>query len=112
MLEQATQALPAADLSLGSGAPSDAVDYPAIDDRLQAVTSDLEYRYNEALSFAFRYRWEAYDQKDFQFDELGLSSASSFVEGVPVSGSNDVFLANGVSDYNVHILSLSTRLSF
>ena len=58
------------------------------------------------------YRYEDYNQSDFQYDQLGLTNLSSFVEGTQVSGSGDVFLNNAVGDYHAHIISMSATFRF
>jgi len=89
------------------GVPDDAVDYPDIENTLQAVTSSLRFRYNEQLTFVARHRWEDYDQDDWQYDRLGLTSASSNVDGT-----NDVYLRDGLRDYDAHLFSLSAIYEF
>jgi MtrB/PioB family decaheme-associated outer membrane protein len=96
-----------------NGAPTDATDYPEIEDTLWGVSSSLRYQYDERLSFVARYRYENYDQKDWQFDELGVTRLTSSVEGQPLLGTNnDVFLNDGLEDYRAHILSLSAVFQF
>lgn len=94
------------------GFPPDAVNYPEFENTLQAVTSSLRFQYSEALAFVARHRWEDYEQDDFQFDGLGYTSASSSVGGVPVSGTTDVYLRNGLRDYEAHLFSLSAIYEF
>ena len=91
-----------------SGAPTDAVDYPDIEDLLWAPTASLRYRYDEHVSFVAGYRYEHYDQEDWQFDGLGVTRLTSDVRGLPLLGTNnDVFLRNGLEDYEAHLFSLS-----
>ena len=96
-----------------SGAPADAVDFPDIEDTLWAPTASLWYRWDEHVSFIARYRFEHYDQDDWQFDELGVTRGTSTVEGQPlITTNNDVFLANGVEDYDANIATLSVVFEF
>ena len=88
------------------------MNYPEIENTLNAVTSTLRFQYNENLAFVAGHRYEDYEQEDFQFDGLGVTNASSNVEGVPVSGSNDVYLRNGLRDYDAHLFSLSATFEF
>ena len=94
------------------GFPPDAVNYPEFENTLQAVTSSLRFQFSESLAFVARHRWEDYEQDDFQFDGLGYTSASSSVGGVPVSGTTDVYLRNGLRDYDAHLVSLSAIYEF
>ena len=74
------------------GAPADAVDYPDIHDRLWAPMASLAYRYDEHVRLIAGYRYEHYDQDDWQFDELGVTRGTSTVEGQPlITTNNDVF---------------------
>jgi MtrB/PioB family decaheme-associated outer membrane protein len=95
------------------GEPPDAVDYPEIDNRLWALFSNLSFRANENWTFVARYRYENYDQSDWQFDGLGVTRLTSNVDGQPLLGTNnDVFLRNGLEDYHAHFFSVSAILSF
>ncbi len=96
-----------------SGAPVDAVNYPDVEDLLWAPTASLWYRYDERVSFVARYRFEHYDQENWQFDELGVTRLTSSVEGLPLLGTNnDVFLHNGLEDYDANLFSLSAVFEF
>jgi MtrB/PioB family decaheme-associated outer membrane protein len=96
-----------------SGAPADAVDFPDIHDLLWAPTASLSYRYDEHVKFIARYRFEHYDQDDWQFDDLGVTHGTSSVEGQPLLGTNnDVYLANGIEDYDANIATLSVVFEF
>jgi MtrB/PioB family decaheme-associated outer membrane protein len=95
------------------GAPADAVDYPDIHDELWGPMASLVYHYDEHVRFIARYRYEHYDQEDWQFDELGVTVGTSTVEGQPlITTNNDVFLANGVEDYDAHLFGLSAVFEF
>ena len=60
------------------------------------------------MSFIAGYRYEHYDQEDWQFDDLGVTRLTSSVEGLPLLGTNnDVFLRNGLEDFEAHLFSLS-----
>ena len=96
-----------------AGAPADAVDFPDIEDTLWSPTASLTYRYDEHVRVIAGYRFEHYDQEDWQFDELGVTRGTSHVEGQPLLGTNnDVFLANGLEDYDANIFSLSLLYEF
>jgi len=41
-----------------------------------------------------------------------VTNASNTAEGAPVSGSNDIFLRDGVRDYRAHIVSVSAITRF
>jgi MtrB/PioB family decaheme-associated outer membrane protein len=83
--------------TLGSGS---AVDFPTIDDTLQAVSVGLNLYALEYLSFRALYRFEKYDRNNFH-------------EDFPISDSQgDIYLQNRVADYDAHIVSLSAILSF
>jgi MtrB/PioB family decaheme-associated outer membrane protein len=93
-----------------SGAPADAVDFPDIEDMLWAPTANLQYRYDDHVSFIAGYRFEHYDQKNWQYDGLGVTRGTSNVEGAPLLGTNnDVFLHNGLEDFAAHLFSLSVK---
>jgi hypothetical protein len=95
------------------GAPVDAVDYPDIHDRLWAPTASLSYRWDEHTRFIAGYRYEHYDQEDWQFDGLGVTAGTSTVEGQALTTTNnDVFLANGTEDYSANIATLSVVFEF
>lgn len=80
---------------------------------LWAPTASLWYRYDEHLSLVARYRYEHYDQEDWQFDGLGVTRLTSNVEGLPLLGTNnDVFLRNGLEDYEANLFSLSAVFEF
>lgn len=99
--------------TMANGAPADAVDYPEIGDTLWAATTSLEYKYDAHWTLVGRYRYEHWDHGDFQFDEIGVTRLTSAVEGVPLLGTNnDVFLHNGLEDYDVHLFSLSVVYHF
>jgi len=96
-----------------NGTPPDAVDFPEIADTLWAANTSLRYRYDEHLSLIARYRYESYDQHDWQFDGLGVTRLTSNVEGQPLLGTNnDVFLNDGLENYGAHLFSLSVVYHF
>jgi hypothetical protein len=50
---------------------------------------------------------------DWQFDGLGVTRLTSNVAGQPLLGTNnDVFLANGLENYEVNLVSLSVIYHF
>jgi MtrB/PioB family decaheme-associated outer membrane protein len=95
------------------GAPADAVNYPNVDNNLWALFTSASYRLDDHWTFVARYRYEHYTQKDWQFDDLGVTTLTSTVEGQPLLGTNsDVFLRNGLPGYHVSFVSVSAVLSF
>jgi MtrB/PioB family decaheme-associated outer membrane protein len=95
------------------GAPADAVDFPEIDDTLWTASTSLSFKVDEHLTLIARYRYESYDENDFQFDGLGVTRLTSTMEGQPLLGTNnDVFLHNGLEDYGAHVFSASVVYRF
>ncbi|MGH9887280.1 MAG: TonB-dependent receptor domain-containing protein, partial [bacterium] len=95
------------------GAPADAVDYPNIDNQLQALFASLSFRLDQSWTFVGRYRYEHYDEKDWQFDQIGVTRLTSNVDGQPLLGTNnDVFLQNGLREYHASFFSVSAVFSF
>jgi nuclear transport factor 2 (NTF2) superfamily protein len=54
--------------------------FPDIHDKLWAPMASLLYRYDDHLRLVAGYRYEHYDQEDWQFDELGVTRGTSSVE--------------------------------
>jgi MtrB/PioB family decaheme-associated outer membrane protein len=95
------------------GAPADAVDYPNIHNELWAIFSTVSYRLNEHWTVVGRYRYEHYDQRNWQYDGLGVTRLTSNVEGVPLLGTNnDVYMRDGLPGYNANFFSVSAVLKF
>lgn len=88
-----------------SGDPgAGAVDWPAISDRLQAVTATLSYHPLEHMSFETSYRFEKYDQSDFK-DRFPTTD-----------NQGDIFLQNRgrglIRDFTANIFSVSVIYRF
>ena len=108
---------PGAALLIGpttSGDGGNAVNFPEIEETLQALTAGLTFRLTDNVSLLGQYRFEAFDlDDDFRRQELGPFLAGSNVDGDgTITDSTDIFLANEVEDYQVHLFRVIARLQF
>ena len=76
-------------------------DYPDVEEMLHVATATATLRVDEALKLVARYRFEAFEIRDYRTDDLG-----------PYLGGSDVYLGNVVEDYDAHVLVLSAVLDF
>ena len=76
-------------------------DYPDVEEMLHVATATATLRVDEALKLVARYRFEAFEIRDYRTDDLG-----------PYRGGSDVYLGNVVEDYDAHVLVLSAVLDF
>ena len=84
---------------------SDAADFPTDRDDLQVVSATFDYRWRDNMRLEFGYRYERFDGKNFQFDDLGLIPP-------PSNGTADVLLRNNTDDYDAHVLITSVVYEF
>ncbi len=105
--------VPAAPPTTG-GDGGNAVSFDPIEETLQSFTAALRLRVSERLSLQLGYYFENYDLKDdFRRQDLGPFLPGSNVNGSGVvTPSTDVFLADTLDDYRVHVMWLMARLEF
>lgn len=88
-----------------AGAPGDdAVRWPTVEDRLQAVFAELDYAWSERVSIRGAWRFEKTDLDDFRIDSLGP------VPNPATDSTLDVFLGDTLRDAEVHIFMLRVVL--
>ena len=78
-----------------------AVDFPDIEDMLQAFTFALSVHPLEFLTIRGVYRWEKYDRENFHEDFPQFTNSTG-----------DIYLQNAVGDYLAHIFSVSAIFEF
>jgi MtrB/PioB family decaheme-associated outer membrane protein len=89
-----------------------AVNFPEVEERLQAVTATLQLHVTEMLTLKAQYRFEDYHVDDFRSD-IGVFEAGSDLNGNGVaSPSEDVFLGDRIDDYQAHVIGLSAVVHF
>ncbi len=87
----------------GGDAAGDAVDYPTVDDLLQAVSATLSWKFREDITLRAGYRYEDYNIDNFR-DELIPASL--------VDARNDLYLGDVIGSYQAHVFIMSAALRF
>jgi MtrB/PioB family decaheme-associated outer membrane protein len=90
----------------GGAAQGQAVNWPTVNDLLQAVTASLSYKFTENVTVRTGYRFEHYDIDNFRFDNI-----PRLPNGAPTNGTN-IFLGDTFGDYQAHVAIMSAVLHF
>lgn len=84
-----------------------AFDFPLVNTNLHTLLASLRYKLTKNWSVKAEYRWEQFNETDWQTDLLGLQG------NVNRAPTTDVFLgARFLQDYNAHIGSFTVRYLF
>jgi MtrB/PioB family decaheme-associated outer membrane protein len=82
-------------------------DYPETSSRFHQLTGAVRYRLANNVYSRLEYRWERYDQTDFQ-----TQSMTPFMAGYDSKMNTSLFLGATVPAYQVHIVSASIEYRF
>ncbi len=80
----------------------DAVDYPRVQDLLQAVSATLGFHFTESVTLQAGYRYEDYDIDDFRDDQIPAA----------LTDGTNLYLGDVIRDYQAHILAMSAVIRF
>jgi MtrB/PioB family decaheme-associated outer membrane protein len=87
----------------GPNPAAEAVDWPRVHDRLQAVSSTVSWHFSDRVTLRGGYRFEKYDVSDFRQNNIPSSLVDS---------NGNLYLGDVAGDYTAHIFQIGAVLRF